>query len=152
MNSWVTAISSDGTPLLLVIGGVLLIAAAIGVALATWAQRRRERQREMDRATPERLDEAAIAHWVEEGRHLFNLWQERADRVAELHGRLAAMADQVEQLKAQVRRDDELPAENLRLAEEIEALRLEQDQLRTVVARIGELIQRASEARPGPAA
>ena len=61
MNSWITAISSDLTAILLVIGGVLLIAAAVGVALATWAQRRRERQREMDRATPERLDEAAIA-------------------------------------------------------------------------------------------
>ena len=151
MNSWITAISSDLTAILLVTGGLLLIAATIGVVLATRAQRRRERQREMDRATPERLDEAAIAYWVEEGRRLFNLWQERADRVAKLQGRLAAMADQVEQLKAQVRRDAELRAENLRLAEEIAALQLEQDQLRTVVARIGELIQRAGEPRPGPA-
>jgi hypothetical protein len=151
MNSWITAISSDLTAILLVTGGLLLIAATIGVVLATRAQRRRERQREMDRAAPERLDEAAIAYWVEEGRRLFNLWQERADRVAELHSRLAAMADQVEQLKAQVRRDAELRAENLRLAEEIAALQLEQDQLLTVVARLGELIQRAGEARPGPA-
>jgi len=46
---------------------------------------------------------------------------------------------------------DELQAENRRLTHETEALLLEREHLRTVLARIGELIQRASEARPGPA-
>ena len=44
-----------------------------------------------------------------------------------------------------------LRAENLHLSQEGEALLLERDQLRSILARIGELIQRASEARPGPA-
>jgi hypothetical protein len=39
-------------------------------------------------------------------------------------------------------------AENVRLAQEKEALLLERDQVRAVLARIGELIQQASEARP----
>jgi hypothetical protein len=42
-------------------------------------------------------------------------------------------------------------AENVRLAQDKAGLLLERDQVRAVMARIGELIQQASEARP-PAA
>jgi hypothetical protein len=49
------------------------------------------------------------------------------------------MALEIDQLRAQV----------ISLSREGEALLLERDQLRSILVRIGELIQRASEARPG---
>ena len=151
MTSWVSAISSDPATILFVAAAVLLIAATIGVVFATRAQRRRDRQSEKARASPASLDELAIGHWVEESRRFLNLWQERIERLDELQGRLGAMAQEIGQLRAQVSRIDELRAENLRLSQEGEALLLERDQLRSIIARIGDLIQRASEARPGPA-
>ena len=57
------------------------------------------------------------------------------------------MAKEIGQLSSRI---DGLRAENLHLRQEGEALLLERDQLRAVLARIGELIQRASEVRPGP--
>ena len=42
----------------------------------------------------------------------------------------------------------ELRAENLRLNQETETLVLERDHLRAVLARIGELVQRASKEGP----
>jgi uncharacterized protein HemX len=143
--------SWDSVTLLFAASAVLLIAAALGVVFATRAQRRREPQSEKERASPASLDELAIGHWVEEGRRFLNFWQERIERLDELQGRLAAMAQEIGQLRAQVSRIDELRAENLRLSQEGEALLLDRDQLRSILARIGELIQRASEARPGPA-
>jgi len=71
----------------------------------------------------------------------------RIERLDELHGRLATMAKEIGQLSSRI---DGLRAENLHLRQEGEALLLERDQLRAVLARIGELIQRASEVRPGP--
>jgi hypothetical protein len=76
--------------------------------------------------------EAAIAGWIEEGRQLFTHWQGRVERLDELQGRLAAMAQDIDQLR-----------------QEGEALLLERDHLRFTLARIGELIQRASEVGPG---
>ncbi len=58
------------------------------------------------------------------------------------------MAQEIGQLSSRI---DGLRAENLHLSQEGEALLLERDQLRAVLARIGELIQRAGERRP-PAA
>ena len=148
MMNWVTTISSNlaaVAPLLIVVAVVFPIAAVVAVVLA----RRRPRPSEKDRATSASLDEFAIAHWVEDGRRFLNLWQERIERLDELQGRLAAMTQEIDQLRAQVSKIDELRAENLRLSREGEALFLERDQLRSIVARIGELIQRASEARPG---
>jgi hypothetical protein len=146
---WGTAISPDVAAILLVAAGLLLIAAIIGVVLATRAQRRREGPIGKDRATPASLDEFAIAHWIEESRRFLNLWQERIEHLDELRGRLTAMAQEIGHLRAQVSQSDELRAENLRLSQESEALLLERDQLRAVLTRIGELIQRASEARAG---
>jgi regulator of replication initiation timing len=105
---------------------------------------------------PESPGPVAIAPWVEEGRQLFTLWQERIERLGELQSRLAAMGQEIEQLKtqagAQAARFDELRAENLRLAQQGEALSMERDQLRTVLARIGELVRQATEPRSGDAA
>ena len=145
---WVTATGLDFATLLLVLGAVLLIGAALGVVFAMRAQRRRERRSEEGRMAPENAREVALARWIEEGRQLFSIWQERVERFDELQGRLAAMAQEIGQLSSRI---DQLRAENLHLSQEGEALLLERDQLRSILARIGELIQRASEARPGPA-
>ena len=145
---WVTATGLEFAPLLFGLAAVLLIGAALGVVFATRAQRRRERQSEEGRMAPENAREVALARWIEEGRQLFNIWQERVERFDELQGRRAAMAQEIGQLSSRI---DELRAENLHLSQEGEALLLERDQLRSILARIGELIQRASEARRGPA-
>lgn len=128
---WLTATGPD-TVTLLFWAAVLLLVAALGVMLATRARWRRERHSQEDRMAPERAHGVATADWIAEGRQLFTLWQERVERLEELQGRLAAMAQEIDQLR-----------------QEGEALLLERDQLRSVLARIGELIQRASEVRPG---
>ena len=145
---WVTATRLDFATLLFGLAAVLLIGAALGVVFATRAQRRRERRSEEGRMAPENAREVALARWIEEGRQLFNIWQERVERFDELQGRLAAMAQEIGQLSSRI---DGLRAENLHLSQEGEALLLERDQLRSILARIGELIQRASEVRRGPA-
>lgn len=134
LKHWITATEWDTGTLLVGLAAALLIAAALGVVLATRAQRRRERQSEKGPMAPENTHGVAMARWIEEGRQLFNLWQERVERLDELQGRLAAMAQK-----------------NSQLRQESEALLLERDHLRSILARIGELIQRASEARRGPA-
>jgi FtsZ-binding cell division protein ZapB len=69
--------------------------------------------------------------------------------VTELQARLDAMAQEMDQLRSQVSRIDDLRAENLRLSQQGEVLIVEQERLRSMLARIGELAQRASEARSG---
>ena len=96
---WLAAIGSDPAAILFVVGIVVLIAVLLGAVLAGRARRRRER-RESDSMAPEKADEIAIARWVEEGRQLFNLWQERVERVNELQSRLAAMAEEIGRLQA----------------------------------------------------
>jgi TolA-binding protein len=132
LKHWITATEWDTGTLLVGLAAGLLIAAALGVVLATRAQRRRERQSEKGRMAPEGAHGVTVARWIEEGRQLFTLWQERVERLDELQGQLAAMAQEIDQLR-----------------QEGEALLLERDQLRSTLARIGELIQRASEVRPG---
>ena len=157
LQPWIDAIASDPAAMLFVVAVVLVIVILAGVALAT---RRRRRDGEYESVAlaraPESQGQVAIAPWVEEGRHLFTLWQERIERLGELQSRLAAMGQEIEQLKtqagAQAARIDELRAENLRLGQEGEALLMERDQLRAVIARIGELVRQATEARPGDAA
>jgi peptidoglycan hydrolase CwlO-like protein len=145
------AVAADPAALLFAVAIVLLIVILVGMALAA-RRRRRDDHRERVEPAPESPGQIAIAPWVEEGRQLFTLWQERVERLGELQGRLAAMAQEVERLKGQVGaqagRIDELRAENLRLGQEAEAFSMERDQLRAVVARIGELIRQATEARP----
>ncbi len=60
-------------------------------------------------------------------------------RMAPENAHEVALAREIDQLRAQV----------IYLSQEGEALLLERDHLRSILARIGELIQRASEGRPG---
>jgi hypothetical protein len=139
LKHWIAATGLDTVTLLFGLAAVLLIAAALGVVFATRAGRRRERQSDEGRMAPENAHEVALARWIEDGRQLLTLWQERVERLDELQGRLAATALEIDQLRAQV----------IYLSQEGEALLLERDHLRSILARIGELIQRASEGRPG---
>jgi hypothetical protein len=148
-RGWLAAIASDPAAILFLVSVVVIIAILVRAGFAAKA-RRRERALEAEQVSAVTVDEGAIARWVEGGQRLFGDWQERIERLDELHGRLAAMAQEIEQLKTQVSRTDAVQAENLRLVQENEALLGERDQVRAVFARIGELIRQASEARPRP--
>ncbi|HKC12755.1 MAG TPA: hypothetical protein VKI41_12050 [Vicinamibacteria bacterium] len=152
LKGWVAAVAADPAAMLFVAAVVLLIVILVGMALAARARRR---DAHPETVAPESSVQVGIAPWVEEGRQLFTLWQERVERLGELQGRLAGMAQEIEQLKAQAGaqagRIDELRAENLRLGQEAEAFSMERDQLRAVIARIGELVRQATEARPSVA-
>jgi len=150
LGSWIAAVVADPAALLFAAAIVLLIMVLLRAALSARG-RRRDDHRETLEPAPESPDPVAIARWVEEGRQLFALWQERVARLDELQGRLAAMAQEIGQLKVQAGRIDELRAENLRLAQEAEAFLLERDQHRAVLARISELVRQASEPRPSDA-
>jgi TolA-binding protein len=131
---WITATGLNTVTLLFGLAAVLLLAAALGVVFTTRARRRRERQRAKGRKDPENALEGALARWIEDGRQLFNRWQEKVERFDELQSRLAAMTQEIDQLR-----------------QEGEALVLERNYLRSILARIDELIQRASEAGLGAA-
>jgi hypothetical protein len=152
LKGWIAAVAADPAALLFVVAIVLLIVILIGMALAARTRRRAEHH-ETAGPAPESSGPVAIAPWVEEGRQMFTHWQERIERLGELQGRLAAMAQEIELLKtqagAQAGRIDELRGDNLRLSREAEAFSMERDQLRAVVGRIGELVRQASEARRG---
>lgn len=134
MKHWITATGLDTVTFLLGLAAALLLAAALGVMFTTRARRRRERQRAEGRRDPENALEGALARWIEDGRQLFTRWQDKVERLNELQGRLAAMTQELDQLR-----------------QEGEALELERDHLRSILARIDELIQRASEAGLGAA-
>jgi uncharacterized protein HemX len=132
MKAWITGTGLDSPTLLFGLAAVLLIAVVLGLVFATRTRRRRERQSEESPVAPENAHAVALGQWIEEGRQLFNLWQERVERRDELQGRFAAMALEIDQLRAHV----------TYLSQEGEALWLERDQLGSVLVRIGELIQR----------
>ena len=146
--AWITG-TELGAPALLLCLGAVVVAAALGMVFGRRAQRRKEHQSEVHHIVPDNADEVTIARWVEEGKQLFSLWQERVAQVTELRSRLDAMAQEIDQLRVQVGQIDGLRAECLRLSQAEEALLLERDQLRSVLGRIGELAQRASQIRPG---
>src|SRR5260370_23273393 len=98
-------------------------------------------------SSAEEDEQELLARWIEEGRQLFNIWQERVERFDQLQGRLAAMAQETGQLSSRI---DGLRAENLHLSQQGEALLLERDQLRSILARIAGMIQRAGKGRPRP--
>ena len=145
---WITG-TELGAPALLPCLGAVVVAAALGMVFGRWAQRRKEHQRAVRHIVPDNADEVTIARWIEEGKQLFNLWQQRVAQVSELQSRLEVMAREIDQLRVQVGQIDGLRAECLRLSQAEEALLLERDQLRSVLGRIGELAQRASQIRPG---
>jgi len=146
LESWIATVCSDPVAILFALGALLLIVALLGAWASTRSSRRREEELE-EQTPPAPADEVAIARWVQEGRQLLEVWQERIERLDELQHRLAAMAEEIGQLKARM---DGMQAENARLTGENEALVLERDHVQAVLARVGELIQQASETRPRP--
>jgi len=148
LMDWITGTDLDALTLLLWLGAVV-VAAALGMVFGRRAERRRERQSEVRHIVPENGHEVPIARWIEKGKQLFNLWQERVAQVTELQSRLDAMAQEIDQLRAQVGQIDDLRTECLRLSQTGEALLLERDQLRSILGRISELAQRAGQIRPG---
>ena len=159
LESWFAALAADPAALLLVVAIVLVVVILLGVAISALRRRRDDHHEIVAPGTapvpppaPESPpDHVAIGRWVDEGRQLFNVWQERVERLDELQGRVATMAQEIGQLKVQTGRMDELRADNLRLGQEAEAFRLERDQLQAVIARISELVRQATEGRPGDA-
>ena len=152
LKDWIVGIELDALTLLLGLGALLLLiaVAALGMLFGMRAQRQRDRSKGNPVAA-ENSHELTMARWVEEGQRLFNVWQERVAHVTELQARLDAMAHEIDQLRAQVSGIDDLRAENLRLSQQGVVLLLERERLRSVIARIGELAQRASEPPPGAA-
>ena len=148
LMDWTTGAELDPLTLLLWLGAVV-VAGALGMVFGRRVERRRERQSEVRHIVPENAHEVPIGRWIEEGKQLFNLWQERVAQVTELRSRLDAMAQEIDQLRVQVGQIDGLRAECLRLSQAEEALLLERDQLRSVLDRISELAQRATQIRPG---
>jgi TolA-binding protein len=124
------------------VGGLIIL--LIVIILALVFSRRGPGRPEPE---PDRMGVAETPHdivpWVLEGRRLFELWQERVERVEELKSRLSAMAQEIEQLRAEIGNIDEMRAQIIRLAEESERCRSERDHLREVLARIAGLAQEA---------
>jgi len=145
---WITG-TELGAPALLLCLGAVLVAAALGMVFGRRTRRQKEHQSQVRHIISNNADEVTIARWVEEGKQLFNFWQERVGQVTELRSRLDAMAQEIDQLRVQVGQIDGLRAECLRLSQAEEALLLERDQLRSVLDRISELAQRATQIRPG---
>ena len=78
LKYWITASGLDTVTLLFGLVAVLLLAAALGVMFATRA-RRRERQSQAGRTAQETAHEVSLAPWIEEGRQLFHLWQDKVE-------------------------------------------------------------------------
>lgn len=129
---------------ILLLGGLIILLIVV-ILFAMWHTRRRSRE-----AVGETESLAAagppedIAPWVLEGRRLFNLWQERIERLNELQGRLSGMAQEIEQLRAEIGQIDEMRAQITRLSDESERRRAERDHLREVLARIASLAHEGS--------
>src|SRR5229473_617272 len=118
---------------ILLLGGLIILLIVV-ILFGVFYTRRRSRgatgETESVIAAGRRED---IAPWVLEGQRLFNLWQERIERLNELKGRLSGMAQEIEQLRAEIG-----------LSEESERCRVERDHLREVLARIASLAHEAS--------
>jgi hypothetical protein len=132
---------------ILLLGGLVILLAVI-ILFVVFSTRRRSRGATGE---TESLFGAArpddISPWVLEGQRLFNLWQERIERLNELKGRLSGMAQEIEQLRAEIGHIDEMRAQINRLSDEGERCRVERDHLREVLARVASLAHEAS-ARP----
>ena len=146
--AWMTG-TELGAPALLLVWEPSWLLLPSAMVFGRRAQRQKEHQSEVGHIVPDNADVVTIARWVEEGKQLFSLWQERVAQVTELRSRLDALAQEIDQLRVQVGQIDGLRAECLRLSQAEEALLLERDQLRSVLDRISELAQRATQIRPG---
>ena len=133
------------------LGGLVILLILVVLVMVLWARRRGHGSTgEAGPPLAARRPED-IAPWVLEGQQLFNLWQERIERLEELKSRLSGMAQEIEQLRAEIGHIDEMRAQINRLVEEGERCRVERDHLREVLARIADLAQAAAEPK-NPAA
>lgn len=130
-------------PETLLLGGLGLLVVVIILAVVLLGRRRGAPDPDAD---PLELAERPhdIAPWVLEGRRLFDHWQERIERLDELKARLSGMAQEIEQLRAEIGHIDEMRMQITRLQDEIERYRIERDRLREVLLRIGALAEEAS--------
>jgi hypothetical protein len=128
----------------LLLGGLIILLIVVMLVVAVFSTRRRRQGAESLVVSGHPED---IAPWVLEGQRLFNLWQERIERLNELKSRLSGMAQEIEQLRAEIGHIDEMRAQITRLSDEGERCRVERDHLRGVLARIASL---ADEASPRP--
>lgn len=123
------------SPEISVLGGFLVLLIVLAVVVS-WSLRR---GRPMAAANPE-----GIGPWVVEGRRLFTHWQERIEQLDELKSRLSGMAQEIEQLRAELGQIDEMRAQIARLVEESERYRDERDRFREALGRIGRLAHEAA--------
>jgi len=132
-----------------------LLAAAVIIVVVIIALVIRSRRRMLRTTMDQPLDISGgghdLSHWIDEGRRLFNVWQERIEQLDELRIRLAAMTEEIERLRQEVARIDDLRAELNRLGHEADRLRAERTAMQEALARIGEVAQGAI-ARSGAAA
>jgi hypothetical protein len=132
-------------PETLSLGGLIILLIVIILGAVFWT---RGRRRGGPAREPDPLAAAGrpqdIAPWVLEGRRLFNVWQERIERLDELKGRLSGMAQEIEQLRTEIGHIDAMRAQITRLSDESERCRVERDHLREVLARIASLAHEAA--------
>jgi hypothetical protein len=128
----------------LLLGGLIILLIVV-ILFVVFGTRRRSRGATGEaESLPAAGRPEDIAPWVLEGRRLFDLWQERIERLDELKSRLSGMAQEIEQLRAEIGHIDEMRAQITRLSDEGERCRVERDHLREVLARIASLAHEAS--------
>jgi hypothetical protein len=132
------------------LGGLVILLIVIVLFMMRWDCRRsRGAIAETEPPVSARRPED-IAPWVLEGQLLFNLWQERIERLDELKSRLSGMAQEIEQLRAEVGHIDEMRAQIARLVEEGERCRMERDHLREALIRIAGIAYEAAAEPKNP--
>ena len=128
----------------LLVGGLIILLIVVILFAVVYTRRRSRGATGEDQSlvAAGRLED--VAPWVLEGQRLFSLWQERIERLNELKSRLSGMAQEIEQLRAEIGHIDEMRAQITRLSDESERCRVERDHLREVLARIASLAHEAS--------
>ena len=129
------------------LGGLVILLILVVLVMVLWARRRGHGSTGAAGPPLAARGPEDIAPWVMEGQQLFTLWQERIERLEELKSRLSGMAQEIEQLRAEIGHIDEMRAQINRLVEEGERCRVERDHLREVLARIADLAQAAAESK-----
>lgn len=125
------------SPATALLSGLIILLIGVGIVVF-WSLRRSHGPGSTAGPPPD------IAPWVLEGRRLFSLWEERVEQLDELKSRLSGMAQEIEQLRAELGQIDAMQAQIARLGEEAEQRRRERDQLREILGRIASLAQDAA--------
>lgn len=139
------AMAPDPAIALLGVLAVLVLAGIVGIVVVARGRRRRREQMAEERRLADESHFSVpgsshdVARWVTEGQHLFIAWQERVERLEELHSRLAAMGAELDRLRAEVGQLDEMGDRLARLAREVDRLRVERDGLYEALTRIQEI-------------